>query len=160
MNPPFAGASGSSRRRKLVILAASLLAIGMVALGLGMLTSPDQTTPAATFSGSPTPMAPRPEEQAPKNESRRVHRALHAIGRICESGDTSERTALVRPQIETILGFARRFPDVSFPIDDETGSTVALLIVTRDGVRTCAPSLMGKVNGALPPEYQLPDSTD
>ena len=143
-----------------MFLVASVLAIAVIALGWGILASLNQTTPPVIMNGTPTPMAPRPETQAPKDEAQRVHRALHAIGRICESGDPAGRTTLVRPHIDTILDFARRFPDVSFPIDDETGTTVSLLIVARDGVRTCAPSLVDKINSALPKQYQLPGSTN
>ena len=139
---------------------AGLLATVVIALGWGILASLNQTTPQVVMNGTPTPMAPRPKSQAPKDEAQRVHLALHAIGRICESVGTTNRTALVRPHIDTILDFARRFPNVSFPVDDETGATVSLLIVARDGVRTCAPSLVDTINSALPKQYQLSGSTN
>lgn len=58
-----------------------------------------------------------------------------------------------------MLDFARRYPSVSFPIDDETGTTVSLLAVVRDEVRTCAPSLAGAVDAALPKPYRTSSSS-
>ena len=141
-----------------MILVAVVASVVLTGLGWYVLRSPDESEPAAVMSGTPTLQAPRPKDRAPDEQARKVHRALHAIGTICESRETRGRTALVQRHVDTILDFARRYPSVSFPIDDETGSTVSLLIVVRDGVRTCAPTLTSKVNAALPEQYRLPDS--
>lgn len=147
------------RRRRALALVAVLAGVVLTGLGWYVLRSPDESPPAAILRGTPTQQAPRPEDQAPDEQARKVHRTLHAIGTICESRATRGRTALVRRHVDSILDFARRYPSVSFPIDDETGTTVSLLIVVRDGVRTCAPSLTGKVNAALPEQYRLTDSS-
>jgi hypothetical protein len=147
------------RRRRALVLVAVVSGVVLTGLGWYVLRSTEESPPAAIMSGTPTPQAPRPEEQAPEEQAQNVHRALHAIGTICESRAPRGRTARVRRHVDTILDFARRYPSVSFPIDDETGTTVSLLIVVRDGVRTCAPSLTGKVNAALPEQYRLSDSS-
>ena len=148
-----------NRRRAMVIVAVAL-AVVLAGVGWYVLRSPEEPPPAAIMSGTPTPMAPRPKDQAPDDQARRVHRALHAIGAICESRTGQGRAALVRRQVDTIVDFARRYPSVSFPIDDETGTTVSLLILVRDEVRDCAPSLTEEVNAALPEKYRWKDSSN
>lgn len=143
-----------------MLVIAAPLAVGLVILGLVISGSPDPSAPAIITNGPPTPMAPRPDKTAPKYAVPRVHRALHALGRICKPDDTANRASQVRPHVETILDFARRYPEVSFPIDDETGTTVTLLFVTRDSLRTCGPSLVERVNQALPPQYQSSEPTN
>ncbi|MFF4728744.1 hypothetical protein ACFY3M_25990 [Streptomyces mirabilis] len=49
---------------------------------------------------------------------------------------------------------SRRYPDARFPIDDETGTTLSLLLVTRQSMRDCAPALAVHVDRALPSDYR------
>ena len=106
-------------------------------------------------NGSPTMLNPPPKKQAPTGAVRRVHRALHAIGRICPPGDPVDRTGQVRPSVQAIVDFARTYPDAGFPIDDETGNTVSLLVAVRYSLRACSPALAERVNEALPLRYRL-----
>ncbi|MGI8528718.1 MAG: hypothetical protein ACR2KO_04495 [Geodermatophilaceae bacterium] len=137
----------------------SLLMVGLLVLAVVMLPdSTDPKAPAVIAGGSPTLLVPHPKMQAPKIDAQRVHRELHAVGRVCPP-DGGDRTARVRPRVEAILE-SRRYPNVSFPIDDETGTTVRLLILTRFSLRTCAPELADRVNHALPSRYQTSGPSD
>lgn len=131
---------------------AGLVTAGILAVVLLSSNPPDRN--ALPGSDSPTALIPRPERTAPPASARQIHRALHGLGKICKPDDTTVRTARARPPVKAILSFARRYPNVSFAIDDETGTTVTLLMVTREALRTCAPSLMAQVNQSLPPEYR------
>jgi len=51
-------------------------------------------------------------------------------------------------------------PTSAFPSNDETGTTVSLLILTRYSLRSCAPELAGRVNHALPSRYQTSGPSD
>lgn len=146
-------------RRRLLLLLAGVTAAGLMALGAVVLDFPDRTEPPIIANGSPTTLNPRPKKEAPTNAVQRVHRALHAIGRICQPGDPADRTGQVRPHVQTIVDFARTYPEVSVPLDDETGTTVSLLVVVRYSLRSCSPALAERVNQALPSRYQLPDPT-
>jgi len=153
---PLSTAS-ENRRVRLTYLVVSLLMVGLLVLAVVMLLdSTDPKAPAVIAGGSPTLLVPHPKMQAPKIDAQRVHRELHAVGRVCPP----DRTARVRPHVEAILEFARRYPNVSFPIDDETGTTVSLLILTRYSLRTCAPELADRVNHALPSRYQTSGPSD
>lgn len=151
--------TSSSGRRRPLLLAATLLAVVVLVVGLVMLAPPDQPTPTTIANASPGQTNPAPTRQAPKSAARRVHRALHAIGRICKPGDTVNRTAQVRPHVQTVLDFALQYGEVSFSIDDEQGTTVSALVVVRFSVRTCSPTLAERANQALPAAYRLSDAT-
>lgn len=96
---------------------------------------------------------PRPAERAAPSAVRPVHQALHTLGKVCtEDADPVQATA-VGSAVDVILRFARRNPDVRFPIHDEVGTTPSLLFVARDSVRTCAPWLTDRIERLVPPEY-------
>ena len=108
-------------------------------------------------SQSPATAAPSPTAAAvtpPAAQVRPVHEALHDIDSRCraKSGDV-EQTALTR-DVDTIIDFSRRYPDARFPIDDETGRTLSLLLVTRQSLRDCVPALAARVDGVLPSDLR------
>ncbi|MEU0680133.1 MULTISPECIES: hypothetical protein [Streptomyces] len=85
---------------------------------------------------------------------RPVHDALHTIDARCRAkGGDVEQAALTR-DVDTIIDFSRRYPDARFPIDDETGRTLSLLLVTRQSLRDCAPALAARVDRALPSDFR------
>lgn len=140
---------------------ALLVLVGCVAVVLLVLVlvvgvdrdSPDQpvTTPS-----SQNVTIPRPEETAPAGAVKPVHRALHSLGRVCRRGGGTDRASRARRPVTVILDFARRFPNVSFPVHDETGTTLSLLFVARDEVQDCAPALTVQVERLIPAEYLAP----
>lgn len=148
--PPSRG-----RHRGLVILLAGLVAI--VSLALVLLKSiPQEMSRPEMITDSSNATAPRPVQTAPPAAASRVHQALHDLGRICKPNDTTDQTSRAREPVAVVLDFARRYPAVSFRVHDETATTVSLLIVVRYSLRSCAPTLMTRVNHALPAEYQTP----
>ncbi|MBP0456040.1 hypothetical protein [Streptomyces montanisoli] len=91
---------------------------------------------------------------APTPQVRPVHQALHDIGAKCPpDAGSSSATSLTR-DVDRILAFAHAYPHARFAVDDETGSTLSLLLVTRQAMRTCAPAEAGRVNQALPVAYR------
>ncbi|WP_280909020.1 hypothetical protein [Streptomyces sp. SAI-090] len=106
---------------------------------------------AATTEPSPSASAVTP----PAAQVRPVHEALHDIDAVCraEGGGGGEQASLTR-DVDTIIDFSRRYPDARFPIDDETGSTLSLLLVTRQSMRECAPDLGARVDRALPSDFR------
>ncbi|KPC71789.1 hypothetical protein ADL35_32930 [Streptomyces sp. NRRL WC-3753] len=107
--------------------------------------------------GSSTAVEPSPTVAfvtPPTAQVRPVHEALHDIDAACgTNGGHSGRTSLTR-DVDTVIDFSRRYPEARFPIDDETGSTLSLLLVTRQSMRDCAPALAARVDRALPPDYR------
>lgn len=152
MSLPTRG-TASVGHRWVLRLSGLLTAVGLGVVGLVVTDPPAPRNPAIITNGSATPAAPGLQTAAPQDAARRVHDSVHALGRICKPGATN-LTPRVRPHVETVLNFARRYPDASFPIHDETGTAVSLLLVTREGLRTCAPPLVDSVNQALPPQYR------
>lgn len=139
--------------RGLLLLLAGVVTTVLLLLIVGKVVSWDQTSSDVTAE---SPMASKPDQIAPTAAAAQVHQALHALGRICKPNDTTDQTSRARQPVAAILDFARRYPAVSFSIDDETGTTVSLLIVVRQGLRSCSPSLLARVNRALPSQYQTP----
>lgn len=82
-----------------------------------------------------------------------VHDALHDIDARCVPGRAGA-SGLER-DAEVILDFARRYPDARFPIDDETGRTLSLLMTAREGLRGCSPATAARIDAAVPPQYRL-----
>lgn len=146
-------ASSPGRRGALSLGLAGLLATGFLVFILRSSDSSQRNSPVV-ISGSPMTTAPSMEETAPAAEVQQIHRALHALGKICKLPDATNQTALARPSVEAIVDFARRYPNARFAIDDETGTTVALLLVAREALRTCAPSLIPQISRTLPSRYQ------
>ncbi len=110
------------------------------------------------YSGGPAGTAAAPSSTATPlmlsaAEVQGVHDVLHDIDARCQprrpGGNALERDA------EMILGFAQRYPDARFPIDDETGRTLSLLLTARRGLQVCAPAAAARIDRALPPNYRL-----
>jgi hypothetical protein len=120
-----------SRRR--LALVAALGAAAPVAVG-------------ATLAARGGSSAPHPGLQ----EVGRIHAALHTIGRLCTHPADARNAPTLEQQAQTLLVFARRYPDSTFRIDDETGRTTSLLLVGREALRRCAPPLAHRLDDALP----------
>jgi hypothetical protein len=111
--------------------------------------SPPLSGPEATVAASPTMSA------APVRAVRMVHHTLHALNQTCQP-HTKHRLRRATREGRTILRFAKRYPAARFPIHDETGTAVELLMVTREALRTCAPTLVPTINTELPRRFQDP----
>ena len=97
---------------------------------------------------------PRPAERAAPSAVRPVHQALHTLGKVCTGDADPTQATAVGPAVDVILRFARRNPDVRFPIHDEVGTVPSLLFVARDSVRQCAPQFIGRIDRLIPAEYR------
>ena len=144
-----------NRPTALLVLAGSLGLVTLAAVLVAIVgrDSPDQ--PMSTPSRQNVTI-PRPAQTAPAGAVEPVHRALHTLGRVCRAGGGSDKASEARRPVTLILDFARRFPNVSFPVHDETGTTLSLLFVARDEVQDCAPALTAQVERLIPPEYLTP----
>lgn len=143
-------------RRPAVLLLGGLLAGVLLAVGLVALTDViDQDRPEDS-AGSSRLAVPRPKQVAPVPAVRRLHSAVHTLGRSCKPRSSTEQTTRVRRSVGVIIEFARRYPAVRFRIDDENGTTLSLLFVARDAVRPCAPELVPSLDRLVPAEYLTP----
>lgn len=138
-----------------MLLLAGLLAGLLLGVGLVGLTGALDQGRREDSSGSSLAV-PRPKQVAPLPAVRRLHRAVHTLGRSCTPRSSTEETTRARRSVGAILDFARRYPTVRFRIDDEIGTTLSLLFVARDAVRPCAPDLVPSLERLIPAEYLTP----
>ena len=132
------------------LLAATAVLI-LVTLLLSRAALPDPQ--AATMPSAPSP---EPSSSAPPAQVEGVHQALHRLGDQCEPVRNDRSKSVIKRDVDTILAFARRYPEGRFPIDDETGSVLSLLLVARDTLRPCEPAEAARVDRALPSEFRDP----
>lgn len=148
-----------SRSTALLVLTGSLVVVALIVL-LAAMVGQKPKDPPGTKQSPQNVTLPRPEETAPANAVIPIHRALHTLGRVCRPGAVTDPASRARRPVAVILDFARRYPNVSFPVHDETGTTLSLLFVARDEVQSCAPSLTARVELLIPPEYLTPSSIE
>ena len=86
-------------------------------------------------------------------EVRDVHDALHDIDNRCRPGRSGGYA--LEHDADVILAFAQRYPDATFPIDDETGRTLSLLLTARQGLQVCTGATAARIDRALPMSYRL-----
>jgi hypothetical protein len=108
-----------------------------------------QTVPELLAGTDPTA---EPKSPAPREAVDDAHTALHRIGAAC--GERPDLTGDISAEVTEILTFAERYPTGRFPIDDQTGTSLSLLLVVREALRDCDPRQADRVNGALPETFQ------
>lgn len=134
-------------------LAGALATIAAVAW-LASQAGPGTTGTALADPGSRSSPTPEPSSKAPPKEVNRLHQALHGLAKECEKPETARSYPRIGQDVDVVLSFARRYPEGRFAIDDETGNRLSLLLATHDDLRTCAPGAAGRLNRALPAEFQ------
>lgn len=88
-------------------------------------------------------------------EVRRVHAVLHEIEQSCSGGPADSRAGeRLEANADVLVRFARKYPRARFPIDDESGRALSLLLVAREALLPCAPAAAARVDEALPEEYR------
>lgn len=144
-----------SRPTALLALAgsAAIVAVVIVLVAVDGRSSQD---PPVNMQSPRNVTIPRPEETAPAAAVKPIHRALHTLGKVCRPGAGTGQAAQARRPVSVILEFAREYPNVSFPLHDETGTTLSLLFVARNEVQSCAPALTAQVERLIPAEYLTP----
>jgi hypothetical protein len=105
---------------------------------------------AAGCSGGDGPSAAEPSDA----EVARVHRGLHYLERACRDSLTVAERERVDVDVDFFLTFAKRYPEAEFPIDDETGRAVSLLLVVREELERCFPAAAARVDQALPEQFR------
>lgn len=115
---------------------------------------PRPERPVVADSGVAPSVLPKPTQFPPRQRVDKVHRALHAMGRACTRSAAAPDA--VRPAVVVMEKFARDYPNGGFTIDDEPGSTLALLIVLRSELEECDPALVPSVEALIPEEYRDP----
>lgn len=140
-----------------VILALALL--GGTAWGIAYAVSARQSRPdrpAMVEGGVAASVLPEPTQIPPRARVDQAHRALHAMARACERPFATRGSDALRRPVEVMERFARDYPHGGFIIDDEPGSTLALLVVVRSELLDCDPSLVPGVEELLPEEFRDP----
>lgn len=132
-----------------VVIAA---AIGMVRVLEATLTGSGTST-GDTLATPGRVRLPQTTESLDRQQAEPVHRALHALGSACRRDPAGRRQGVLRA-LDVITTFVARHPAARFPVDDESGTTLALLFVVRDELRTCAPTLVSDINRLIPAEYR------
>lgn len=143
----------------MLVLAGSLVVVLLVVVLMAVLgrNLPDQP---GTAQPPENVTIPRPEETASAAAVKLIHRALHTLGRVCRPVAGTDHAAQALQPVTVILAFSRQYPNVSFPLHDETGTTLSLLFVARHEVQSCAPALVAGVERLIPPEYLTPISIE
>ena len=119
---------------------------------------PRPEQPVIAESGVAPSVLPKPTQVPPRARVDQAHRALHAMGRACKQPMAAREPDAVRRPVARMMQFARDFPRGGFTIDDEPGSTLALLIVLRSELQGCEPSLLPSVEALIPEEYRDPST--
>jgi hypothetical protein len=128
------------------------LTLGLVAVVVTRILSADgQQSPVRIIQAPPPP--PTPTQTAPAGEAQQVHAALHDIGDWCRTTPSRRAQTRLDHDADLILTFARRYPEATFPIDDETGRALTLLMTTRQALSTCSPAAAARVGRALPRQF-------
>lgn len=128
-------------------LAATLLVVGVVLVAVLGPRVDERTALASAPGPAASPVA------VPAADVQGVHDALHDIDARCRPGRAGGNE--IERDADVILRFAERYPDATFPIDDETGRTASLLTTARQGVQVCATATADRIDRVLPPRYRL-----
>lgn len=139
--------------------AAVLLALGVIAAAGAALVSlfyvPSDGSPPSTPGAGVSPYTlPTPTQHPPRARVDSVHRALHALGRACQTPVQQRDPRTVRRPLDLIEAFAMDFPAGGFRVDDEPGTTLSLLFVVWDELKSCDPSLAPEVEKLIPSDYR------
>lgn len=135
-------------------VAAAASAVGLAAAGLAdFLDSPGDAANPAVVAGAAA-RSTASFSTLPAVEVQQAHDALHDLGIWCTAQIGARGRSQLDSDVDVILGFARRNPDVRFPIDDETGGTLSLLLVARHSLRTCHPAAAARIDQVLPPDVR------
>ena len=143
----------TSPRREPAVVVAALLLVGVILAVVAVVTAGREPPRATGDAPQPTPVQTANKTLA-QVEVQPVHDALHDIAARCRPGAAADDPRRVAQDAAVIMSFARRYPQAEFPIDDERGTTLSLLLVARQALTDCAPAVAAAVDDQLPTEYQ------
>lgn len=99
---------------------------------------------------------PASPQTPPRGRVVQVHQSLHGLHNACRLPAAARDRDVVRRDLAVFESFAEDFPRGGFTIDDESGSTLALLIAVRAELEWCEPVLLPRVESLIPPRYREP----
>lgn len=141
---------------QMLALIVAIILVGVVA-GVSASMFPrraSQNSPPVRGGSQVTPYTlPTPTASLDPSQVEPAHRALHDLGRACRRPPDRDPERVLR-SLDTIERFARLNRDARFPIDDEVGTTLSLLVVVRNELASCAPGLLSRVDALIPSEYR------
>lgn len=144
-------------RRPMIAVVAALGVLGILAVSVLALYS-RATTDAAPPPSPDAQVAPAtlpsPTQHPPRGRVETAHQALHALGRGCETPLAQRKPRAVSEPLKVIETFATDFPGGGFTVDDESGTTLALLLVVWNQLKTCEPSLVPQIERLIPAQYR------
>ena len=97
---------------------------------------------------------PPPTQRPAQQRVNGAHKALHDLGRACEIPMLDREPKLTRKPLDAIEEFANDYPGGGFAMDDEQGSTLALLVVVWNELKSCDPSYVPEVEKLIPVQYR------
>ena len=146
---PAAVADRSSFRTSLgvrTLLLSGLVLLALLVGGVTMIARSSRAKPAVSSFGATR----APSTLLTAAQTADVHDALHDLDARCTRASTPGATQAIAHDTDVIVAFSERYPDAVFPIDDETGRTLSLLLVARQSLRRCAPYLVSRIDALLP----------
>lgn len=142
-------------RRPIVV---ALVTVAMVWMFVVSLVSVVSRAPQASPMRADMPVArqelPTSSERPPRHRVARVHEALHGLARECKSSLRQGGAPRLRRPLARLEAFAGDYPAAEFRIDGEHGTTLALLIVVWNELKSCDPSLAREVETLIPAQYR------
>jgi hypothetical protein len=138
----------------------ALVCFGLAGWGLAAWLGTDEPSRSVqqpvVVGGTAESTLPQPTQFPPPDRVEAAHRALHAMGRACQKPISTRDPNSVRGPVRVMERFAKDYPNGGFTIDDEPGSTLALLVVLRYELGNCDPSLVAGVEELLPERFRDP----
>lgn len=120
-----------------------------------LLAHPNAPTAASTSDAEVAQHTlPTPTQYPPRQRVDQAHKALHALGRACETPMLSRKPEQIRAPLDVIEGFATDYPSGGFSMDDESGSTLALMVVVWNGLKNCDPAYLPEIERLIPAQYR------
>jgi hypothetical protein len=139
-----------------VVVFALLAMLGiMTAVGAQLVRPPSPLRTVVEPEASIAPyMLPTPTQHATSGRVLTAHRALHALGRACRTPILDRAPASMSAPLAVLEDFAKEYPEGGFSVDDEPGSTLALMIVVANELKTCDPSRVREIQDLIPTRYR------
>ena len=143
-------------RHPMVAVITLLAVLGaLMATGAQWLTRPDAPPAATTNEAEVAPFTlPTPTQHPPQRRVDEAHRALHALGRACETPMLGRNPEQIRAPLDILEGFATDYPNGGFSMDQEPGSTLALTVVVWNALKNCDPAYVPEVERLIPAKYR------
>jgi hypothetical protein len=128
----------------------------VIALALLWGTSGGGVGPVTPGGRQDAASAPPSPASAPAAEVQPMHNALHDIAARCPPGGRAlaQGQQELQHDVDLVLAFANQYPNIQVTLDDESGTSLSLLIATRADLRGCAPTQTARVDAAIPAEFR------